>query len=121
MGYANKEGVYWWDAAQTTAQSLAEDLNGLPLEVRNNSCGMISLVWSGAAATDAVVKVQDSVDGIAFYDISGKTVTIAAAAGSGAIKLTSAELLGAYIRLVITDNTESAGTITAKFIFKGDR
>lgn len=115
MGYANKEDTYWTD------QSLAEDANGSRLEVRNNSCGMFSLVWASAAATDAVVKLQDSVDGENFFDVSGKSVTIGAATGSGAIRLTAAELVAPWLRLVVVDNSESAGTITVKYFFKGDR
>ena len=113
--YSNKEGVYW------DTQSLAEDVDGSAIEVRNNSAGAFWLVWSGAAATDAVVKAQESGDGTNWLDISGKSVTIAAATGKGVIKLTAAELLLPYLRLSIVDNTESAGSITVRHFFKGDR
>lgn len=115
MGYSNIERTYWTD------QSLADDLNGDKIEVRHNSCGAFSIVWADAAATDAVVKAQESVDGTNWDDISGKSVTIGAATGFELIKFTAAELLCPWIRLVIVNNSESAATATVTYFFKGDR
>lgn len=118
MGYSNKEGVHW------TAQSLAEDLNGAEIEVRNLACGSLHLVWSGAAATDAVVKLQetnDKDDATSWKDITSQTVTIAAATGTHIFKLTRDVLLTTHIRPVIVDNAESAGVASLKYYFKGDR
>jgi hypothetical protein len=53
--------------------------------------------------------------------VTGKAVTIAAASGADVIKLTAADLQLPWIRLVIVDNTESAGTVTAGYFFKGNR
>lgn len=113
MAYSNKEGVHW------TAQSLAEDTNGEAIDVRNVSSGSLVLVWADAAATDAVVKLQESNDGTNWKDITSQTVTIAAAAGSHVFKLTSDVLLCALIRPVVVDNAESAGTASLKYFFKG--
>lgn len=113
MAYSNKEGIHW------TAQSLAEDANGEAIDVRNVACGSLVLVWADAAATDAVVKLQESMDGTTWKDITSQTVTIAAATGTHVFKLTRDVLLCPLIRPVIVDNTESAGTASLKYFFKG--
>lgn len=115
MGYSNLEGTLW------SAQSIAEDANGSAIEVRNVACGSLVLVWADAAATDAVVKLQESNDGTTWVDIANQTKTIGAATGSHVFKLTRDILLCAYIRPVIVDNSESAATASLKYFFKGDR
>lgn len=117
MGYSNKEGTLW------SAQSLADDRDSTDdvIDVRNVSCGALVLVWSGATATDAVVKFQESMDGTSWVDISTITKTIGAAAGSHVFKLTRDILLCPLIKVVIVDNTESTGTASLKYFFKGDR
>lgn len=117
MGYSNKEATLW------TAQSLAEDRssNDDAIDVRNVACGAMVLVWASAAATDAVVKLQESMDKETWKDITSQTVTIAAATGTHVFKLTRDVLLCPWIRPVIVDNAESAGTASLKYLFKGDR
>lgn len=115
MGYANLEGTHW------SSQSLAEDYEGSAIDVRNCASGALVLVWSGAAATDAVVKLQESMDQTTWVDIASQTKTIGAATGSHVFKLTRDVLLCPYIRPVIVDNSESAGTASLKYLFKGDR
>jgi hypothetical protein len=104
-----------------SAVSLAEDSEGEWIDVRDLISGAFFLAWSDAAATDAVVKVQESGDKTNAKDVTGKAVTIAAASGADVIKLTAADLQLPWIRLVIVDNTESAGTVTAGYFFKGNR
>jgi hypothetical protein len=115
VGYANQEATYW------SSKSLAEDYSGDAIDVHNCKSGTMSLTWADAAATDAVVKLQESLDKTTWIDIASQTKTIGAAAGSHIYKLTSDVLLSPYIRAVIVDNTESAGTATIKYFFKGDR
>jgi hypothetical protein len=115
VGYSSLEGIHW------AAQSLAEDVNGEAIDVRNCSSGSMFLVWASAAATDAVVKLQESNDGTNWKDIASQTVTIAAPTGTHVFKLTRDVLLCAYVRPVIIDNTESAGSASLKYLFKGDR
>lgn len=115
MGYANIEATYWTD------QSLADDYDGDAIEVRNCGSGALVLVWADAAATDAVVKLQESMDRTTWIDIASQTKTIGAASGNHVFKLTEDVLKCPYIRAVIVDNTESAGTATIKYLFKGDR
>lgn len=115
MGYANIEATYW------AAQSLAEDYDGEAIDVRNCRSGVLALVWKDAAAADAVVKLQESLDRTTWFDIASATKTINAATGSHLYKLTEDVLKSPYIRAVIVDNTESAGTATIKYLFKGDR
>lgn len=115
MGYANLEATYW------SSQSLAEDANGDAIDVRNCGSGAMVLTWTGAAATDAVVKLQESMDQSTWIDIASQTKTIGAASGNHVFKLTADVLKCPYIRAVVVDNTESAGTAVIKYLFKGDR
>lgn len=119
MAYQNKEDTYF------TAQSLAADAFGDWIDARHIKMGSFSLDWADAAATDAVVKVQQShskpTDGTGAFDISGASATIGAASGTALIELLQDEITCPWIRLAIVDNTESAGTVNAKYFFKGDR
>lgn len=115
MGYANLEGTYWSDV------SLAANLNGDAIDVRCCGSGALALVWTGASATDAVVKLQESMDQATWFDIATQTKTVGAAAGTNLFKLTKDVMKCPYIRAVLTKNTETTGTATIKFLFKGDR
>jgi len=118
MGYSNKENATYW-----AARSLAEDYSSVDdwIDVREVSIGSFYLVWASAAATDAVVKLQETHDkaDATGIDVSGKTVTIGAATGLAVIPLTS--ITSPYVRLAIVDNAESAGTVNVRYFFKGDR
>lgn len=116
MAYQNKEQRNYLDAF-----SLAEDANGDWIEARNVSSGSFAIVWTGASATDAVVKVQQSHDKTTVFDISGASATIGAASGSSLIELLATEISCPWIRLAVVDNTESTGTVTAHYFLKGDR
>ncbi len=113
--YSNIEGTYW------DAIPLSANLNGDALEVRNCGSGAMVLVWSGAAAADAVIKLQESMDQTTWVDINTQTKTIAAASGNNVYKLTMDVLKLPYIRAVLTKNSETTGTATIKYLFKGDR
>jgi hypothetical protein len=115
MGYSNKEETYW------SAVSLAANLNGDVIETRNVQTGCLQLVWAGASAADAVIKLQESVDGATWFDIATMTQTINAASGSKLFKLTLDILLAANIRAVLTKNSETTGTATLKFNLRGAR
>jgi len=114
MGYSNLEGVL------ANAMSIAEDAFSDRFDARYCKAGVFAVVWTGASATDAVVKLQESVDGITWFDVASMTVTIAAAAGSALWKLTDLVLLSPLYRVAVVDNTESTGTVTVKYFLKGD-
>lgn len=118
MAYSNKEEPAYW-----VEKPLAEDYSSVNdwIDVRTVSSGSFYLTWVDAAATDAVVKCQETHDktDTTGFDISGATVTIGAATGTGLIKLSAID--SPYIRLVIVDNAESAGTVNARYFFKGAR
>lgn len=118
MAYSNKEEPAYW-----AAKSLAADYSSITdwIDVRTVSNGSFYLTWADAAATDAVVKCQETHDktDTAGFDIASATVTIGAPTGTGLIKLTAIE--SPYIRLVIVDNSESAGTVNARYFLKGAR
>jgi len=115
MAGSNKEVVGYWSAV-----SLAANKTGDSVELRHVSSGTVEVVWADATATDAVVKLQESVNG-AWFDIASQTVTISAATGTKLFKLTRDILLSPMIRAVLTKNTETTGTVTISYFFKGDR
>jgi hypothetical protein len=115
MANANKEAPKYFDA-----KSLAEDFEGAAVDVRTVDSGCFFIAWTGATATDAVVKAQESCDGSNWKDITSASITIATAAGFGIYKLTADVLKCQYFRLVIVDNTESTGTVTGGYFFKNN-
>lgn len=115
MGYANREDAY------VSGQSLAADANLAALDVRNQSRGCFLVTWSGASATDATVKLQESADGTNWDDITSMSVTIAAASGHKVFKLKADDLLLPLVRAVVTNNSETTGTCTIRYFLKGDR
>lgn len=115
MGYSNKEDTYW------SAVSLAADKTGDAIETRNIDLGLMTLVWTGATAVDAVIKLQRSLDQITWFDITSQTKTIGAATGSHEYELTPANLSSGWIRATLTKNSETTGTATLKYLLKGDR
>lgn len=115
MGRLNQEGTILSEA------SLADDAFSDWIETRHvNAGGLISISWADASATDAVVKLQEAVDKTVPFDVSSKSVTIAAASGTGAIRLAPSDVLGPWIRLAIVANTETTGTVTAKHFLRGE-
>lgn len=115
MGYANVEKSYW------ASQSLAADLEGESIDVRSIRAGVFSLEWSDAAATDAVVKLQESADGTNWHDIASQTKTIDDADGVHLFKLTADVLLSPWVRAVIDHGAETDAVATMKYFLKGDR
>jgi hypothetical protein len=115
LGYSNKEDTYW------SAVSLAANYDGDAIETRNIDLGLMTLVWEGATATDAVIKLQRSLDKTTWFDIASQTKTIGAASGSFEYELTPANLSSGWIRALLTKNTETTGTATLKYLLKGDR
>lgn len=111
MAYADLEGRL------LDAYTLSANKDTDALDVRHADRGAIVLVWSAAAATDAVVKLQESMDKTTWFDISGATQTLSAASGSKKFSLASVEL--PYVRAVLTKNTETAAVVTLKHFFKG--
>jgi hypothetical protein len=99
--------------------SLAEDASGDAVSLRGCDYGSVVISWSEATATDAVVKLQGSNDGSTWVDVASKTTTIGAASGTDAWELD--HLHYANYRAAIVDNSESTGTVTARYYFKGKR
>ncbi len=112
MAYSTKEGTY---ISGGLVASMA--VNQAALEVRNCFSGSLILVWASAAAMDAVVKLQESIDQITWIDISGQTQTLSAPTGSKKFAIADVNL--PYLRAVVTKNTESTATIDLKYYFKG--
>ncbi len=115
VSYSNKEDALW------SSQSLGADANSDAIDVRNCSSGALVLVWSGASATNAVVKLQESIDQVTWIDIASQTKTIGAASGNNVFKLTRDVLLLPYVRANLAKNSETTGTAALKYLFKGDR
>jgi hypothetical protein len=100
---------------------MAANKDGDAIDVRGALAGIVHLAWTGASATDATVKVQESGDGTNWKDVASASATVGAASGSAIIKLTSDVLLSPWLRAVFTKNTETTGTVTVGYFFKGNR
>lgn len=111
MGYSNQ-------SPPIESFTLSADRLSDKIDVQNCAKGSIAMTWSGALATDAVVKVQESNDGSTWFDISGATVTLAAATGSKKFAIDPDML---FIRINGTKNTESAAVCVFKTFFRGSR
>ncbi len=114
MSYSDKEPIV------LNGYVVSADKNSDAVEVRNTKSGAFWLSWTGAGATDAVVKLQEcgTVDGT-FIDIAGATATISAATGSKKIGGLNAEL--PYVRAVVTKNTETTAVLTVRCFYKGNK
>lgn len=110
MAYSDKEGVDLVEYVLSADRTLT-------LDSRNTVAGSVEIVWTNAAATDAVVKLQEGIAGAT--DISGKTATIGAAEGTALIKLDS--IVTPVIKVVLTKNTETTAKVTVRHYFKGAR
>ena len=114
MAYSNKEGAL-------LVESVLSADGTLDVESRGCSSGSFELVWKDAAATDAVVKLQENLGGTTgtWFDISSQTVTIGAATGSKLFKLDS--IVTPWIRVLLDANSETAAKLTLRYYLKGDR
>jgi hypothetical protein len=113
MAYSNKEALFW------DAISLAANKDGEGIECRNQRIGLAVLRWTGASATDAVIKWQRSLDKAKWFDISGKSTTIAAASGDIEVEFSDANLCSGWIRPVLAKNSETTGTVNIQYLLKG--
>lgn len=111
--YSNVEGVLIL-AASLGASSTTE-----ALEVRSQSNGAAVLTWTGASAADANFKLQESFDKVTWFDVASGSQTINAA--SGAKKFPFAVVDLPWLRAVYTKNSETTGTYTLHYYFKGAR
>ena len=74
------------------------------------------LVASTLDASDGVIKLQDSLDGLNWNDITGATLTVSSGSSSNMIRYTA--FTGMFIRAVWTKNSITTGTILGNFLFK---
>jgi ABC-type branched-subunit amino acid transport system permease subunit len=113
MGLLLEEKVLW------DSQSLAANKDSDAVDTRYFGSAGVLLVWAGASATDAAVKLQFSFDKTNWYDISGMTKTIGAASGSQLFELTRDKLSFPWIRASLSKGSETTGTATVRYILKG--
>jgi hypothetical protein len=109
------------DPKYFSAVSMAADKDGAAIEVRHQEKGLFQIGWADADQIDATVKIQESVDGTGWVDISGATATLDAASGTKAIRMPRDNVVGSYVRAVFSNGTCAAGTVTVKYFFQGAR
>ena len=86
-----------------------------------NTVLAFQLVAVGILSIDAVVKLQDSVDGINFVDIPTQVAfptTATLLAGASSVILRVSQLTAPYVQVVYKKGTNSAGTITGTYSIK---
>lgn len=71
---------------------------------------------TGLDAADGVIKLQDSLDGTNFTDISGASITVASGASINMIRNTA--FTGKHVRAVWTKGANAAGTFELLLMFK---
>jgi hypothetical protein len=98
--------------------AMSASADGDAIDVRDVRSGSFFVKWSGASAADATLKIQESGNKEDWVDVSGKTVTIAAASGYSIIKFADADLQSPYLRAVFTKNAEATGPLTVDYFFK---
>lgn len=96
--------------------AMSANKNSDAIDVRDVNDGSIGILWSGASAVDGVVKMQYSLDGTNWDDISGVSHTLGAAAGYKILNMTS--LAVPYVRVNYNKGTNAAGTLTIRSMFK---
>lgn len=68
---------------------------------------------TGLNTADSVVKLQDSIDGTNFIDITGATLTLSSGSSNNMFRVTN--LIGRKIKVVFTKGTNSAGTLDVHY------
>ena len=109
------------NAGPTTLQSALDADTGntsAGVDLLNYSRFYFSFVATGINAADGVIKLQGSADDSTYDDISGATYTLATNPNDQtAFNVSDAGYR--YFRAVYTEGSNSAGTITSKYILKG--
>jgi hypothetical protein len=78
--------------------------------------GNVHIVWTGASHTDAVLKIQESVDGTNWEDIASMTHTLSTAAGAKLLRL--GDLDSPYLRANYAKGSNTTGTVTCFYYVK---
>lgn len=86
------------------------------INVLSYSMAAVQFIGASLDTNDGVIKLQDSLDGSNWNDISGMSLTITAGASVNMLRVPN--LTGAYLRAVWTKGTNTTGTVTAKIILK---
>ena len=101
-----------------SAQSGAADATSGVFECVYTELASIQVVWDSLGANDATVHAEGSNDNSNWTAIDSATITLNPGTG-GSDWIPGLDIVGyAFIRLVYTDNSASAGTVSAKGVFK---
>lgn len=106
----------WGGLGEASADiSMSSDFTTSALDVLYFDMGALQINWSGADATDGVVIIQGSIDGVNWCDIpTGRTIDMAA--GSQLFNVTSYGFR--WVRLKFSANTNTTGTFNALSVLK---
>lgn len=113
MSWSNKEADWVLGA------SLATTVTSSALDLRDVASGAFQLAWTGASATDATFKLQYSVNGSDWEDVTSGSQTISAAAGAKIFRIDIANV--PLWRYVFTKVSETTGTYSVRYYFRGSK
>lgn len=114
MSFSIKEGVL------ISAQSLAADFVTDKLETRYHDIAFVQATYTGADANDAVMTMQGSADGTN-WDTYSSSATTLTPSGSGSASMEKEKLGAAYIRVAVSNGTNTTGTITLRYVLKASK
>ncbi len=112
MSFSTAEVLY------LDAVTVSADANKAMFDTRNKRSGSVGVKWTGASATDATFKLQESWDNITWSDVSSGSATLSAAAGQTKISL--ADINVPMMRGVITHGSETTALLTVRYYLKGN-
>jgi hypothetical protein len=96
------------EALFDAGKSMAANAVGKAIDLSDVKTGAIVVTWAGETSGDAVLKLEESLDGIVWFDIAGASATLDS---------THKKKLGPYdlglpkLRASIAHNTETTGTL----------
>jgi len=102
--------------AFTTGTSGASNQTSSSISAPGYKWVSLQFVATTLDASDGIIKLQDSDDGVNFNDISGASITVTSGTTSNMIRYTA--FTGSYIRAVWTKGSNSTGTVRSIFVFK---
>lgn len=92
------------------------DFSGAAIEATGYRWVGVQFVATNLNTADGVVKIQDSINGTEFNDITGASITVASGTTSNMIRYTS--FTGKYVRVLWSKGTNTAGTMKADVLLK---
>ncbi len=114
MSYSTKENDWILGASLATAVTASTSL-----DVRDTASGSVQLTWTGATANDGSFKLQESLNGTSWADVTSGSQTTSGGAGTKVFHLDVVNV--PFYRYVYSKGTETTGTYGVRYYFRGSK